>query len=253
MIKELSEKIDMMSVKEQWQALKHLESWQRNKARYKTNRFFERNVIGLEKKCQNCGTTSDIEFHHQNYSKYNEINILCKKCHLKIHNGSLEKPIVIDLFKFSKNGIPKKDRQKVVYKKQWVKDLWLANGYSSPYDLGNECGVSGAYIEEIARSGLIPSEKTAKLLAEKLKIDYQEFLKPDSQSIIIGNQIRNLRTSLGETQEEFARKIGVKSKTNIANYESGRNAPSDEIKMTICKIYGCTLDYLFGNHQQVHK
>ena len=67
------------------------------------------------------------------------------------------------------------------------------------------------------------------------------------QRIIIGNQIKELRTSAGETQEEFARKIGVKSKTNIANYENGRNSPPDEIKMTICKIYGCTMDYLFGN------
>ena len=36
------------------------------------------------------------------------------------------------------------------------------------------------------------------------------------------------------------------SKSSIANYESGANSPSDEIKKKMCDFFGCSMDYLMG-------
>lgn len=61
----------------------------------------------------------------------------------------------------------------------------------------------------------------------------------------IGNRIKSLRTELNLTQEELANKlVSVKGKSSIANYENGNNLPSDEVKLKMCKIFNCSLDYL---------
>lgn len=61
----------------------------------------------------------------------------------------------------------------------------------------------------------------------------------------IGNRIKDLRLEVGLTQEELANKIViVKGKSSIANYENGNNLPSDEVKLIMCKIFNCSLDYL---------
>lgn len=62
--------------------------------------------------------------------------------------------------------------------------------------------------------------------------------------IKIGARIKELRTELGLTQEEFAKKIGVSGKTIIANYESGYSTPNDEVRMKICSVCNCSMDYL---------
>lgn len=61
----------------------------------------------------------------------------------------------------------------------------------------------------------------------------------------IGIRIKKLRNELNLTQEELANQLdGVKGKSSIANYENGSNLPSDEIKMQMCNIFNCSLDYL---------
>ena len=63
----------------------------------------------------------------------------------------------------------------------------------------------------------------------------------------IGARIKSLRLELGLTQEELALKIvSVKGKSSIANYENGSNLPSDEVKLKMCQIFNCSLDYLMG-------
>ena len=63
--------------------------------------------------------------------------------------------------------------------------------------------------------------------------------------IKIGARIRFLRTELGLTQEQLANKLtNVKGKSSIANYENGSNLPSDEVKLKMCEIFNCSLDYL---------
>lgn len=60
----------------------------------------------------------------------------------------------------------------------------------------------------------------------------------------IGNRIKHLRENHGYTQKKLATKLGLKGETAIANYESGYSIPKDEIKLKMCEIFNCTLDYL---------
>lgn len=61
----------------------------------------------------------------------------------------------------------------------------------------------------------------------------------------IGARIKQLRTELNLTQEQLASKLkSVKGKSSIANYENGSNLPSDEVKLQMCNIFNCSLDYL---------
>ncbi len=66
---------------------------------------------------------------------------------------------------------------------------------------------------------------------------------------ILSIRIKNLRTELGLTQEELALKLGLKGKSSIANYESDKITPSDEVKLKMCKIFDCSMDYLMGNSE----
>lgn len=60
----------------------------------------------------------------------------------------------------------------------------------------------------------------------------------------IGNRIKFLRESEGFTQKDLALKLGLKSETAIANYEAGYSVPKDNIKLKLCEIFNCSLDYL---------
>lgn len=60
----------------------------------------------------------------------------------------------------------------------------------------------------------------------------------------IGERIRNLRKELDLTQEELAIKLGLNNKSSISQYEKGDIIPSDDIKLKMCEIFNCSLDYL---------
>lgn len=53
---------------------------------------------------------------------------------------------------------------------------------------------------------------------------------------MIGDQIKELRSKLDLTQQEFAEKLGIKRNT-VANYETGRNDPIDAVVSLICHTY----------------
>ncbi len=63
---------------------------------------------------------------------------------------------------------------------------------------------------------------------------------------LIGDRIKILRLESNLTQRELALKLGLKGKSSIANYENSSNAPSDEVKLKMCKLFNCSLDYLMG-------
>lgn len=63
---------------------------------------------------------------------------------------------------------------------------------------------------------------------------------------IIAERIKNLRKEKGLTQEQLAEILGLNAKSSIANYESGANSPSDDIKKKMCDLFDCTMDYLMG-------
>lgn len=52
----------------------------------------------------------------------------------------------------------------------------------------------------------------------------------------MNERIKELRKSLGLTQQEFADKVGVKRNT-IAQYETGRNPPIDTVITLICREF----------------
>lgn len=63
----------------------------------------------------------------------------------------------------------------------------------------------------------------------------------------VGTRIKQLRLEANLTQEDLANKLtSVKGKSSIANYENGSNLPSDEVKLQMCNIFNCSLDYLLG-------
>ena len=60
----------------------------------------------------------------------------------------------------------------------------------------------------------------------------------------IGNRIKHLRETNGYTQKKLATKLGLKGETAIANYESGYSIPKDNVKLKMCEVFNCSLDYL---------
>lgn len=63
---------------------------------------------------------------------------------------------------------------------------------------------------------------------------------------ILGKRIEFERNKLGLNQIELARKLNLSSSASISQYESGDRVPSDDIKLKMCEIFDCSLDYLLG-------
>ncbi len=63
---------------------------------------------------------------------------------------------------------------------------------------------------------------------------------------IIGNRIKTLRLENKMTQETLALLLGLKGKSSIANYEAGKIIPSDKIKLKLCDVFNCPIEYLMG-------
>lgn len=63
---------------------------------------------------------------------------------------------------------------------------------------------------------------------------------------ILGKRIELERTRLGLNQMELAKKLNLSSSASISQYESGDRVPSDDIKLKMCELFNCSLDYLMG-------
>lgn len=66
---------------------------------------------------------------------------------------------------------------------------------------------------------------------------------------IIAERIKSLRKEKGFTQEQLAKILGLNAKSSIANYESGANSPSDDVKKKMCELFDCSIDYLMGKSE----
>lgn len=60
-----------------------------------------------------------------------------------------------------------------------------------------------------------------------------------------GARIKHLREELGLTQPQLAEKLKISSST-VAMYETDKREPNDEIKIRMCELFNCTMDYLTG-------
>ncbi len=68
----------------------------------------------------------------------------------------------------------------------------------------------------------------------------------NNEKNILAIRIKDLRSDMKLTQEELAKKLGLNNKSSIANYESGYSVPSDDIKLKMCEVFNCSMDYLMG-------
>lgn len=59
----------------------------------------------------------------------------------------------------------------------------------------------------------------------------------------LNERIKELRKSLGITQEKFANRINIKRNT-LANYEIGRNEPIDAVISLICREFNVNENWL---------
>ena len=62
---------------------------------------------------------------------------------------------------------------------------------------------------------------------------------------MIGERLKEIRKVKKLRQEDLASAAGVK-KSSISLYESGKNEPSDKIKVEISKLLNISIDYLLG-------
>lgn len=64
--------------------------------------------------------------------------------------------------------------------------------------------------------------------------------------------LKALRDSVGLTQEEFGKSVGV-AKTTYNNYETGIREPKSDFWISVAAKYGVTIDYLMGYSDDPHQ
>ena len=73
-------------------------------------------------------------------------------------------------------------------------------------------------------------------------------MKKETQ-IIFASRLRQLRLFEGTTQEELSRALNI-SRSCLANYETCRRAPNEEIISSIAEHFGLRVSYLLGGQAQ---
>ena len=62
---------------------------------------------------------------------------------------------------------------------------------------------------------------------------------------MVGERLAGIRSDHDDTQGELAEKLNV-SVSTVRSWEHNQSAPSNEILVQICKMYGVSADYLLG-------
>ena len=62
---------------------------------------------------------------------------------------------------------------------------------------------------------------------------------------MLGRRLTELRRNAGISQKELGSYLGVSHYT-ISAYEKERSEPSDDLKVTMCKYFNVSCDYLLG-------
>lgn len=64
-------------------------------------------------------------------------------------------------------------------------------------------------------------------------------------------RLKILRSELGYTQEEFAKRLGL-ARNSIANYEIGRREPTNAIIFSICREFGVNEDWIRNGNEPMY-
>ena len=101
-------------------------------------------------------------------------------------------------------------------------------------------------------TGLLKLERMLKNL-KKNNVDSTEFdslkLSDEERRKQFGARIKSARKSLGLTQADLAKKIGV-TKQAITTYETGIREPSFRNLIKLSRVLNVTTDWLLGENQQ---
>lgn len=74
---------------------------------------------------------------------------------------------------------------------------------------------------------------------------YPEYAEQVVKPTSFGERLRQIRKEMGETQDEFAAKIGT-SKQVLSRYENGQRIPKISLVEGYAKALGVSVDYLMG-------
>ena len=80
-------------------------------------------------------------------------------------------------------------------------------------------------------------------------IKYNNKVKANKK--LIGNKLKEIRTSLNLSQVDFTKKCGI-SQTTYSHYETGLNLINTMNAYAICKTYNISMDYLVGRTNKKH-
>lgn len=81
--------------------------------------------------------------------------------------------------------------------------------------------------------------------AKRIQELYPEYSDVELKPISFGQRLRQIRKELGETQDEFAARIGT-SKQVLSRYESGQRIPKISLVESYAKALHVSVDYLMG-------
>lgn len=84
---------------------------------------------------------------------------------------------------------------------------------------------------------------------EKIKQLYPGYEDVELPPTSFGARLRQIRKELGETQDEFAARIGT-SKQVLSRYESGQRIPKISLAEKYSRALGVSVDYLMGESVQ---
>mgnify|MGYP001044933904 CR=1 FL=1 len=81
--------------------------------------------------------------------------------------------------------------------------------------------------------------------AKRIQELYPEYSDVELKPTSFGERLRQIRKEMGETQDEFAARIGT-SKQVLSRYESGQRIPKISLVESCAKALHVSVDYLMG-------
>ena len=123
-----------------------------------------------------------------------------------------------------------------------IKDIRLEKGMSKT-EFGKLFETTGSLVNKWETNQVTPTEKRLKEIADIGGVSIHEltYRKP------IGKKIRNIRKSLGYSQLEFSKVVGV-TKSAVANWENGYNHPNNDRLKVIAGLGNTTVNQLLNSN-----